>query len=234
MLFRAAQVCMFCGNHLGNTCYIARAMIAEVCCGLEYRMGSGPGHRRRWLRTERRKMTAVVYVFHPNLAGSVVNRALAGAVAELDDVLVRNMYAQYPDYAIDVEAEHELIEGADAVVLQFPLYWYSTPSLMKKWLDDILTEGWAYGEGGTRLRGKKVMLALSAEVDEKYYCTGGGLEGAVGFEISQLLSPLEATMRFVGMEWLTPFRTFGTMHISKERVAERAREYADAVRELAG
>ena len=94
-------------------------------------------------------MTAVVYVFHPNLAGSAVNRALAGAVAELDDVLVRNMYAQYPDYAIDVEAEHELIEGADAVVLQFPLYWYSTPSLMKKWLDDILTEGWAYGEGGS-------------------------------------------------------------------------------------
>lgn len=184
-------------------------------------------------------MTAVVFVFHPDLAGSVVNRALAGAVAELDDVLVRNMYAQYPDYAIDVEAEHELIEGADAVVLQFPLYWYSTPSLMKKWFDDILTEGWAYGEGGTRLRGKKVMLVLSAEVDEKYYCAGGeravgGLEGAVGFEISQLLSPLEATMRFVGMEWLAPFTTFGTMHISEDEVAERAREYADVVRELAG
>ncbi|WP_168165274.1 NAD(P)H-dependent oxidoreductase [Alloscardovia sp. HMSC034E08] len=75
----------------------------------------------------------MVYIFHSDLAGSVVNRALVDPVAELDDVLVRNMYAQYPDYAIGVKAEYELIERADAVVLQFPLYWYSTPSLMKKW-----------------------------------------------------------------------------------------------------
>lgn len=41
MLFRAAQVCMFCGNHLGNTCYIARAMIAGGVVGVSIEWGAG-------------------------------------------------------------------------------------------------------------------------------------------------------------------------------------------------
>jgi len=42
----------------------------------------------------------------------------------------------------------------DRIVLQFPMYWYSMPPLLKKWLDDVLTYNFAYGSKGDKLKGK--------------------------------------------------------------------------------
>ena len=54
-----------------------------------------------------------------------------------------------------------MLEAADRVVLQFPMYWYSTPALLKQWQDDVLLYGWAYGSTGTALHGKELLLAVS-------------------------------------------------------------------------
>ncbi|EON14109.1 NAD(P)H-dependent oxidoreductase [Pandoraea sp. SD6-2] len=56
----------------------------------------------------------------------------------------------------DVAAEHARIDRADALVLVYPIYWWSFPALLKGWIDRVFTQGWAY-EG---VEGGKVMKKL--------------------------------------------------------------------------
>ncbi|MBY4898518.1 NAD(P)H-dependent oxidoreductase [Cupriavidus sp. AU9028] len=46
----------------------------------------------------------------------------------------------------DVAAEHARLERADALVLVFPVYWWSFPGMLKGWIDRVFTNGWAYEE----------------------------------------------------------------------------------------
>lgn len=45
----------------------------------------------------------------------------------------------------DVSREQQRVEQADALVLVFPVYWWSMPSLLKGWIDRVFTQGWAFG-----------------------------------------------------------------------------------------
>lgn len=70
-------------------------------------------------------------------------------------------------------AEQQLLEQHDRIVLQFPFYWYSTPSLLKKWEDAVLAYGWAYGSSSDKLHGKDLLVAVTtAGVQEGYSPSG--------------------------------------------------------------
>lgn len=87
-------------------------------------------------------MKTLVLVFHPNLKGqSRVNAALAKAAEELPNVTVRDEYALYSDGKIDVAAEQKAAEEADRIVFQFPIFWFSSPALLKEWEDKVLEHG---------------------------------------------------------------------------------------------
>ncbi|MCW1407274.1 NAD(P)H-dependent oxidoreductase [Rhizobium sp. 1AS11] len=47
----------------------------------------------------------------------------------------------------DVAAEQARIDRADALVLVYPVYWWSMPGLLKGWIDRVFTNGWAYDYG---------------------------------------------------------------------------------------
>ena len=99
-------------------------------------------------------MQTLVTVVHPRFRSSRVNAALAAAAERTRDVTVRYLYDLYPDGRIDVVAEQAALTAVDRIVLQFPMYWYSSPALLKQWQDDVLTYGWAYGSTGRALAGK--------------------------------------------------------------------------------
>jgi len=137
----------------------------------------------------------LVLYAHPRPELSRVNQAMAEAVRELDRVTVRDLYALYPDYEIDVGAEQKLLSEADLLVLHHPLQWYSGPPILKEWIDRVLERGWAYGHGGTALRGKRVLSAVS---------TGGKLEayqreGFHGYTVSDFLRPYVRTATLCGI-----------------------------------
>ena len=93
-------------------------------------------------------------VFHPDLTSSRVNRVWREQIEASGKVsLSRDLYAEYPDFQIDVAQEQELLVAHKRIVLQFPFYWYSATPLLKKWLDDVLTYGFAYGSTGDKLHG---------------------------------------------------------------------------------
>ncbi|WP_455228870.1 NAD(P)H-dependent oxidoreductase, partial [Kingella denitrificans] len=88
----------------------------------------------------------LVIVAHPDIARSTVNQTWARTLAAQEDrYTVHELYAAYPDGKIDVAAEQALIEAHGSVILQFPVYWFSCPPLLKQWFDSVFTHGWAFG-----------------------------------------------------------------------------------------
>ena len=175
-----------------------------------------------------KRRTVLILLAHPALDRSRVNRPLAEAVRGLDGVSFRDLYEEYPDLDIDVPAEQALLERHDVVVWQHPLYWYSTPAILKEWQDLVLEHGWAYGSGGTALHGKILVQALTAGGSEDAYCR----EGSNSFTVRELLAPVEQTALLCGMLWLPPFAVHGTHRLSDAEVAEHARQYRRLVEAL--
>lgn len=90
----------------------------------------------------------------------------------IPDLTVSNLYDEYPDYRIDVEAEQKKLLAADNIIVQGPLYWYSLPSLTMRWVEEVFTHGWAYGSTGTALKGKKVVVGITAGAAKSDYQGG--------------------------------------------------------------
>jgi len=142
---------------------------------------------------------------HPSANRSEVNRPMAEAAAALEGVTFVDLYAEYPTFEIDVDREQARLLAHDVICFQHPLYWYSTPALLKEWQDLVLEYGFAYGTGGTALRGKLFFDALTAGGPEAAYCS----QGYNHFTIRELLQPLEQTAALCGMIYLPPFALFG-------------------------
>lgn len=147
----------------------------------------------------------LILLAHPSLERSEVNLPMMNAVEALEGVTLVDLYAEYPDFQIDIEKEQQRLTDNDIVIFQHPLYWYSTPSILKEWQDLVLEYGFAYGHGGHALKGKLFFSALTAGGTEAAYRA----EGYNHFTIRELLHPIEQTASLTGMHYLPPFALFG-------------------------
>ena len=95
---------------------------------------------------------------------------------------------------------------SDIIVWQHPFYWYSSPSLLKEWIDLVLEHGFAYGAGGTALHSKIFFNAITAGGSEAAYCAKGYNQ----FTIRELFHPLEQTAMLCGMTYLPPYALFSS------------------------
>ena len=78
----------------------------------------------------------------------------------------------------DVAAEHARIDRADALVLVYPVHWWSFPGLLKGWIDRVFTNGWAYDAGADgglikKLQRLDVHLIASGGADMRTYARHG-------------------------------------------------------------
>lgn len=166
-------------------------------------------------------MKTLVLVFHPTLANSRLNHYWAAEMNKQTEVTVHDVYKAYPDEQINVAEEQKLLEQHDRIILQFPFYWYSTPSLLKKWQDMVLTYGWAFGSTGTALHGKELLIAVSVGASEDSY----QLEGTFKYTLEELLRPLQATSNMIGTIYLPPYAAYGVMQLSEEQVVQTGKDY---------
>ncbi len=168
-------------------------------------------------------MSKILIIFaHPAIGRSTMNRAMKAAVDDLDGVTVHDLYRCYPDFYIDVAHEQRLCEEHDVIIFQHPFYWYSTPAIIKEWLDLVLQHGWAYGSEGRALEGKYYFHALTAGGDDSTYRR----QGANLFTISELLSPYRATANLCRMRWLPPFAVLGIHQgLADELIRSHALDY---------
>jgi len=177
-------------------------------------------------------MKTLVIVAHPNIAESKINNAWVKELSKADNqTTIHNIYEKYPDGVIDVEAEQSLILSHNALVLQFPFFWFNTPPLLKRWLDDVLVPGFAYGPNADdrKLTGMPIGLAVSAGIQSKDYSNHGRYK----YTIKELLAPLHATASYVGAKALEPFIFYGAEYEPKsDEIEKNAIQYAEYIRNI--
>lgn len=169
----------------------------------------------------------LILIFHPDLAQSRANAALAKAANTLPDVEVIDMQAAYPegiDMARDGAAEAARLLAADRIVLQFPVQWYSPPPLLKAWQNAVLTRMFYihFEDEGRRFAGIPLMIAATAgNIPEAYRP-----EGSNGFSMDDLFIPLRAMAHRCGLIWAEPFVLYGAMKLSDAQFETAASDYA--------
>lgn len=153
-------------------------------------------------------MAKVLHVFaHPGRGASRVNTAMWRAAHGVEGITSLDLFALYPRYAIDIETEQQRLLDHDVILLQFPLFWYSAPALVKEWIDLTFEHGFAYGHKGDRLKGKSLMLAVTAGGPQEAY----GESGYQTYELRTFLTPFEQTARLCQMKFLPPYVQFGAL-----------------------
>ena len=163
-------------------------------------------------------MSRVLVLYaHPSPSRSKVNARLARVARDTEGVTLVDLYAAYPRFKIDVDAEQARLAEHDTVVFLCPFHWYSVPALLKEWMDLVLEFGFAYGEGGDALAGKTLLAAISAGGAEAAYSE----DGHNRFPIRELLTPLEQTANLCRMRFAPPFVLFAALKAVEDGRADR-------------
>ncbi|HEY0523451.1 MAG TPA: NAD(P)H-dependent oxidoreductase [Stellaceae bacterium] len=140
----------------------------------------------------------------------------------------------------DVKAEQEKLLWADALILQFPLWWFTMPAILKGWVDRVFAYGFAYGVGehsdrrwGDRygegvFAGKRAMLLVTTGGWKEHYAARG-----VNGPIDDLLFPINhGILYYPGYEVLPPFVVHSADRLDEAGFAPVAEHLRERMRTL--
>ncbi|KIC07555.1 NADPH oxidoreductase [Leisingera sp. ANG-M1] len=160
-------------------------------------------------------MKILVLTAHPDLKRSRINRAWFNALTEAEAVTARDLTAVGgPDMQFDTDAEQAMLLEHERIVFQFPFYWYSSPPVLKAWMDQVLSYGFAYGPGGDKLKGRELLITVSTGGPADSYHAGG----YNNFTVDELLRPFQQTAHLTGMTYLRPFVAHGMALATEEQI----------------
>lgn len=169
-------------------------------------------------------------VAHPALWKSRANSAVVRAVKSIPGLHTHLLYEKYPYFHVDVGFEQELLLKYDLIVIQHPLYWYSMPALLKLWLDEVFESGWAYGPGGDKLKGKKLLISTTAGGPENSYDS----KGYNRFPMETFLAPWNQTANLCQMDWLEPAILHGSIRATADAIESHAQNVRNRLLGLSG
>ena len=176
-------------------------------------------------------MRTLVIIIHNNLEHSLINKSWIRALETYpDQYTIHDLHRLYPDEKMDIKREQKLLEQHDKIVFQFTFYWFNCPPLFKKWLDEVLMHGWAYGTGSPyALQGKKIALGITAGIHEKDYSAAGRYK----YTLQQLTAPFEVTFNYIKADYKSFFAFYGAEHDgTAERIAESTKDYISFLQKL--
>ncbi len=143
---------------------------------------------------------------HTYFQQSKANRALLKALEHEKNISVRNLNALYPHYQIDVPSEVKALEESSKIILQFPLFWYSTPAMLKAWADEVLTP--FYGKEDSPLKNKHAGFVVTVGGTKEAY-EKDNLGEIPAME--RFLFPQSLMLENVGAQVQKPLIFFGAM-----------------------
>ena len=163
-------------------------------------------------------MNTLLIVSHPYPEQSQVIQALQQTAAALPNVTVRNLETLYghDTNAFDVAAEQQAHEGVDRVVYLFPIHWFNLTPMLKAYLNQVWTYGWAFGPEGHALRGKQMQVVVSAGATAHTYSETGLIQNTV----QGVLSPMKASALYVGMSYAEPLAFYEAMGARGDKLAQ--------------
>jgi glutathione-regulated potassium-efflux system ancillary protein KefG len=167
-------------------------------------------------------MKKILIIFaHPAIHKSRIHRRLTESLKNMRGITVNNLYENYPDFYIDIIQEQQLLIEHDIIVWQHPLYWYSSPAILKEWFDLVLQHGFAYGEKGRSLEGKQVLSVISTSGHKDVYTK----EGRNRYTINEFLVPFKQTANLCRMEYLPPYVIFGSHTLTPPDIENHIAKY---------
>lgn len=140
--------------------------------------------------------------------------------------------AKHDCFSTEVQGEIDRLLAADLLILQFPMWWYSVPAIMKGWIDRIFAFGVTYDFGKTWdrgvMRGKRAMLSFTTGAPETTFAPDGR-----NGDIERVLWPLHAgVLALCGYDVLPPFIAYAPAWISQEQREQALELYADRLRNI--
>ncbi|MBX3709639.1 MAG: NAD(P)H-dependent oxidoreductase [Gammaproteobacteria bacterium] len=183
-------------------------------------------------------------VLKPNIKFSDLYADHFKAIADWDDfnldgAEINSQYflAQQDAYknqtlSIDIITELDKIAWADHIIFQFPLWWFSTPAILKGWLDRILVKGFAYDSGKVfndgLLKGKTSSLIVTTQSLESAY----QINGVHKATIDVFLHHVHHTLHFVGIKTLAPFIIYAAFNLDTVQKEKIVKNYLSYLRKL--
>lgn len=135
-------------------------------------------------------------------------------------------------FSDDIAAELDKLMWCDGLILQFPLYWFSLPAIIKGWIDRVFVNGVVYGGGKWYdrggLKGRRAMLAFSTGCYPSM-CGPDGING----DMDIILWPIQnGILRFAGMDVLPPFIAWSVAYKTDEERQRMLADYADHLKRI--
>lgn len=167
-------------------------------------------------------MKKILILFaHPAINKSRIHIQLIDSVENLHGITINNLYENYPDFYIDIYREQQLLIEHDIIVWQHPLYWYSSPAILKEWFDVVLQHGFAYGIKGKSLEGKRALTIISAGGSKELYSAAGKNH----FTINQFLVPFKQSANLCYMDYLPPYVLYNSHVLSAADIGNHVTKY---------
>ena len=141
----------------------------------------------------------LIIMSHPDVAQSTSQQFLLAAIKGEEQIQIRHLesiLAERESKHFDKSIERACLQEADRIFLQFPFYWYQCPSVMKQWMDEVLTLNLSQ-----KYKKKELGIVVIVGAKKDRYTAGG----SVGFGIEELLRPYQALANQLGWEYQTPF-----------------------------
>jgi len=133
-----------------------------------------------------------------------------------------------------INEEQEKVEWCDLMILQFPLWWFSMPGIMKGWVDRVFAMGRMYGHGRIYetgvCSGKKALLSITTGGPEDNYITGG-LNGS----LAGILRPIHrGILQFTGFSVLAPQVVYGPARMTEEQRTHTLAAWSSRLQHIEG
>lgn len=171
-------------------------------------------------------MRTLVISGHPDLQKSRVSAEFLKQLSRTQATIHR-LSEHNRNYQFDIPREQAILTSHDRIVLLFPMFWYSMPALMKKWLDDVFLPGFAYARGGDKLAGKEILVVTTVGAPAAGYRAGG----FNNYTVDELLRPIQQTARYVKAEFLPTIAIYESVFLDDLAIRDAV---AEAVPRIVG
>jgi len=141
--------------------------------------------------------------------------------------------SQRRTFTSDIQSEIDKLMACDLLILQFPLWWFSVPAILKGWIDRVFVNGTVYGAGGMRfdnggLKGCKAMLAFTTGCSPEMMMPDGLLDqrDVIHWHLQH------GTFGYSGLQVLQPFVCFSIQYTVEARRHLYLDAYASRLRAI--
>ncbi len=154
------------------------------------------------------KKKTLVIMAHSNPNDSKINKRIKETLKDQEHIIYKDIKSLYENFDFDVAKEQGDLVNVDKVIFQFPLYWFTAPSILKQWTDEVFTYGFAftYDKNGTwktlKLQDKQFQMIVTIGASEEEY-------EQMGVKVKECLTSYSVTAYSLGMKELDPFLLYG-------------------------